>query len=67
MRCCGVPSTYWECPDEGGGNGGISKAVLDAFKKIWNYMAPYKTYIIIGLILLIVLRLAFRGRSVVVS
>jgi hypothetical protein len=56
MRCCGVPSTYWECPGEGGGSGGIQVDIIGTLRELWEKV-PYKQYVILLIVLVVLVRL----------
>lgn len=59
-RCCGVGSTYWECPgaggEHGGGGGGGGPLPEISTEKVLSFVKRYWLYIIGGLIALLILR-----------
>jgi hypothetical protein len=54
MRCCGVPSTYWECPGEGGGG---QLDIMGTLRELWDKVGPYKQYVILLVVLIALVRL----------
>jgi len=57
MRCCGVPSTYWECPGEGSGGGGLQIDIVGTLRDMWEKLGPYKQYVIIALLVVVLIKL----------